>query len=475
MAELLPADVVESAWSVLDAGRMHLRGAPIGLCASVEDTADDGLNYRECFTRDFAVAAAALLGRGDHEIVRGFLTTLRSLQAHDHDIDCVRPSPGLMPASFRIDAAENGERVVADYGQRAIARVTPVDAALWWLLVLRAYQRAAGDRALTREPETIEAIERILRLYLAPRFEMVPTLLVPDGAGMIDRRMGVYGHPLDVQALFFAALRAARELLPSDHAMQPAVLRRLGQLGWHVRWSYWLDEERLGALYRFGVEQFGDSASNRFNIYPDTIPTWAMRWLQRGGGYFAGNLGPARMDFRFFALGNLLAVAGGLATEEQGRALFALVEAHQEDLLGVVPMKLVHPALENDAWRMVTGADPKNRAWSYHNGGSWPFLMWSLAQAGRRVGDVDWLRDAVARGAERLRRDDWPEYYDGPLGGLVGRYARLRQTWSAAGVLAAGQLLDDPSSPDAFAFESDAELEAHIRDSASPGSAPEPS
>lgn len=475
MADVLPAGVAESAWSVLDAGRMHLRGAPVGLCASVEDDGDDGLNYRECFTRDFAVAAAALLARGDHEPVRGFLTTLRSLQAQDHHLDCVRPSPGLMPASFRIDAAKNGERVVADYGQRAIAGVAPVDAALWWLLVLRAYRRASGDVALAREPETIAAIERILDLYLAPRFEMVPTLLVPDGAGMIDRRMGVYGHPLDVQALFFAALRAARELLPGDHGLQAAVLQRLGELGHHVRRHYWLDAERLGVLYRFGVEQFGDDAYNRFNIYPDTIPTWSMRWLQQGGGYFVGNLGPARMDFRFFALGNLLAVAVGLATEAQGRALFELLEAHQEDLLGVVPMKLVHPALEGDAWRTTTGADPKNRAWSYHNGGSWPFLTWPLAQAGRRAGAPDWLRDAVARGADRLRCDDWPEYYDGPLGGLVGRHARLRQTWTAAGVLAAGELLGDPSAPDPFAFEPDDDIEARIDVRASDGSRREPS
>lgn len=225
--------------------------------ASVEGEHDDGLNYGAYLTRDFAVAAAPLLARGEHELVRGFLTTLRSLQAQDHHLDCVRPSPGLMPASFRIDPAEDGERVVADYGQRAIARVAPVDAALWWLLVLRAYRRSSGDETLTREPETITAIERILDLYLAQRFEMVPTLLVPDGAGPIDRRMGVYGHPLDVQALFFAALRAAHELLPDGHAKRSAVLQRLGQLGHHVRRNYWLDAERLGVLDRFGVEQFG--------------------------------------------------------------------------------------------------------------------------------------------------------------------------------------------------------------------------
>lgn len=49
------------------------------------------------------------------------------------------------------------------------------------------------------------------------------------------------------------------------------------------------------------------------------------------------------MDFRFFALGNLLAVAVGMATKAQGRAMFVLLEAHREELLGIVPMKLVEP------------------------------------------------------------------------------------------------------------------------------------
>lgn len=75
-----------------------------------------------------------------------------------------------------------------DFGERAIARVAPVDAVMWW--------------------------------PLTSKFEMFPTILVPDGAYMIDRRMGVYGHPLDLQALFFTSLRAAHELLPGQHPMR---------------------------------------------------------------------------------------------------------------------------------------------------------------------------------------------------------------------------------------------------------------
>ena len=39
----------------------------------------------------------------------------------------------------------------------------------------------------------------ILRLCLADGFDMFPTLLVTDGSCMIDRRMGIHGHPLEIQ------------------------------------------------------------------------------------------------------------------------------------------------------------------------------------------------------------------------------------------------------------------------------------
>ena len=43
---------------------------------------------------------------------------------------------------------------------------------------------------------------------------------------MIDRRMGVYGYPLEIQALFYAALRTARELLLSGDTYIHAVETR---------------------------------------------------------------------------------------------------------------------------------------------------------------------------------------------------------------------------------------------------------
>ena len=69
---------------------------------------------------------------------------------------------------------------------------------MWWLILLRAYVVASGDWGLVRSEAVQNAISEILELYLRETFESSPTLLVPDGAFMIDRRMGVYGHPLEI-------------------------------------------------------------------------------------------------------------------------------------------------------------------------------------------------------------------------------------------------------------------------------------
>jgi hypothetical protein len=52
----------------------------------------------------------------------------------------------------------------------------------------------------------------------------------------------------------------------------------------------------------------------------------------------------------------------------------------------------------------------------------------------------------------RLSRDNWPEYYDGHYGRLVGREARTLQTWSIAGFLVAEHLAEHPESLEHIGF-----------------------
>ena len=149
--------------------------------------------------------------------------------------------------------------------------------------------------------------------------------------------------------------------------------QRLHALTYHMRNYFWLDFPHLNNIYRYKTEEYSDTAVNKFNVNPDSIPEWVFDFMPSSrGGYFLGNVAPAMMDFRWFALGNCIAIISSLATLEQSEAIMDLIEERWDDLVGEVPLKICYPAIEKHEWRIITGCDPKNTRWSYHNGGSWP-------------------------------------------------------------------------------------------------------
>jgi glycogen debranching enzyme len=445
-----------AGWDALEQSIMVYQGKPVGTLAARDQVAQ-ALNYDQCFTRDFAISAIAFLLKGKSDIVRHFLATTLTLQSREKQLNCFMPGQGLMPASFKVvQSADGAEQLDADFGEQAIARVAPIDAVFWWLLLLRMYTKATGDRAFASQPDVQHGIRLILDLCLTARFDMFPTMLVPDGSFMIDRRMGVYGYPLDIQALFFAALRSAQELLVPDEknaAYIEAVNQRLSHLAYHIRQYYWLDLPQLRNIYCYRAEEFGATAVNQFNIYADAIPDWLESWVADEGGYFVGDVGPGRMDFRWFAQGNLISILASLANDLQSHAILNQIESRWADLVAAMPLKACFPALEGRDWQIITGHDPKNTSWSYHNGGSWPFLLVWLAAAAQKLGRPELAEQALAIADERLESDHWPEYYDGRHGRLIGKEARQFQTWTIAGFLAAYELLLAPEKLDWLSFD----------------------
>jgi hypothetical protein len=453
-------NLMKEAWELLEASMVYYRGCPVGTVAA-RDLSVEALNYDQCFVRDFVSSALVFLIYGKTEIVRNFLIETLGLQSSDKQMDCFNAGQGLMPASFKVESWDGKQYLTADFGEHAIGRVTPVDSCLWWLVLLRAYVKTTGDLDLAHRPDFQQGIILILKLCLADRFDMYPTMLVPDGAFMIDRRMGVYGHPLEIQALFYAALRSARELLApgrrGDVYIQ-VVNHRLSMLNYHIREYYWLDLKRLNNIYRYRGEEFGERAVNKFNIYPDSIPYWLTEWMPEKGGYLAGNLGPAQMDFRFFTLGNLIAIISSLASAQESQAIVDLIEQRWQDLVGYMPMKICFPAVEDLEWKILTGCDPKNVPWSYHNGGNWPVLLWALAAVAQKTGRTELGWRAIEIAERRLSEDQWPEYYDGRNGRLVGKASRKYQTWTIAGFLLAKELMTNPEHLKLISFEEDTEM-----------------
>lgn len=187
---------------------------------------------------------------------------------------------------------------------------------------------------------------------------------------------GIYGYPIEIQALFFMALRCALSMLKQDDAegkeCVERIVKRLHALSYHMRSYFWLDFQQLNDIYRYKTEEYSHTAVNKFNVIPDSIPEWVFDFMPMRGGYFIGNVSPARMDFRWFALGNCVAILSSLATPEQSMAIMDLIESRWDELVGEMPLKISYPAIESHEWQIVTGCDPKNTRWSYHNGGSWP-------------------------------------------------------------------------------------------------------
>jgi glycogen debranching enzyme len=106
-------------------------------------------------------------------------------------------------------------------------------------------------------------------------------------------------------------------------------------------------------------------------------------------------------------------------------------------------------------WKTLTGCDPKNRAWSYHNGGSWPVLIWMLVAAGQKMGRPEIGNRALKLAEKRLYKDEWPEYYDGKTGRLIGKEARRYQTWTIAGYLLAKEVMENPDHLKIVCFDED--------------------
>ncbi|PSS26635.1 Alkaline/neutral invertase [Actinidia chinensis var. chinensis] len=458
--------VEKEAWKLLRNAVVTYCGSPIGTLAANDPADKQPLNYDQVFIRDFIPSALAFLLKGEAEIVRHFLLHTLQLQSWEKTVDCYSPGQGLMPASFKVrtiplDENKFEEVLDPDFGESAIGRVAPVDSGLWWIILLRAYGKITGDYTLQERVDVQTGIKLILNLCLSDGFDMFPSLLVTDGSCMIDRRMGIHGHPLEIQALFYSALRCSREMLSIDEGSKNlvrAINNRLSALSFHIREYYWIDMKKINEIYRYKTEEYSTDATNKFNIYPEQIPHWLVDWIPEKGGYLIGNLQPAHMDFRFFTLGNLWSIVSSLGTPKQNEAILNLMEAKWDDLMGNMPLKICYPALEYDEWRIITGSDPKNSPWSYHNGGSWPTLLWQFTLACMKMGRPELARKAVDLAEKRLPEDHWPEYYDTRNGRFIGKQARLYQTWSIAGFLTSKMLLDNPEVASLLFWEEDYEL-----------------
>ena len=150
------------------------------------------------------------------------------------------------------------------------------------------------------------------------------------------------------------------------------------------------------------------------------------------GGYFIGNVSPTPMDFRWFSLGICVAIISSLETPNQSMSIIDLIESRWDELVGEIPPKISYPAIESREWRIVTGCDPKNTRWSYHNGGSLAVCLWLLIGASIKTGRLHIAKHALDIVETRLLKDNLSAYYDGKHGSYIEKQTRKRQILSTA-------------------------------------------
>ena len=123
------------------------------------------------------------------------------------------------------------------------------------------------------------------------------------------------------------------------------------------------------------------------------------------------------------------------------------------------------------------------KPWSYHNGGSWPTLVWQVPShpyllqslllkvrcsnlcfwmqfiiACIKMGRPDLESKEVEIAEKRIWKDRWPKYYDTKTTRFISKQTQLYQTQSIAGYLDAKSFLSNPEIAYILACEEDLAL-----------------
>jgi predicted glycogen debranching enzyme len=317
--------------------------------------------------------------------------------------------PGLTLATGRYDEARGILRAFAESVDRGMlpnrfpdAGETPeyntVDATLWFFEAIRAYVAATNDLAFVRA-ELLDVLGEIVAWHEAGTRYGIRV----DGDGLLlagepgvqltwmDAKIGDwvvtprYGKPVEIQALWYNALRVMRDLTGHTHYTVIADRVRESFLG-----QFW--NESAGCLY-----DVVDGDRRDASIRPNQI----------------------------------LAVSlfHSMLPDDLAARVVDTVERHL-----LTPFGLRSLAPSDPQYRGRYGGDPVSRDSSYHQGTVWPWLMGPFVTAYRKIHgqSPDWtgpFRQFVeAEGGGQI-----PEVFDGDAPQRPG--GCIAQAWSVAELL----------------------------------------
>jgi predicted glycogen debranching enzyme len=244
-----------------------------------------------------------------------------------------------------------------------------VDATLWYALAVAAYERTTGDASLA--DELLPVLRSIADWHVRGarygiQVDPADGLLRAGEPGVqltwMDAKVGDWvvtpriGKPVEVQALWYNALRSIATLLAAR----------------------------------------GDASAGEFDALAERVrASFAARFFRADLGYLADVVdGPDADDARRLRPNQILAVSLPYPLLDGDQAA-SVVDAVGRALLGGLGLRSLSP--DDPSYRGDYGGDPVRRDGSYHQGPVWTWLLGAYAEAydrvhGDRAAALDLLR-----------------------------------------------------------------------------------
>ena len=290
------------------------------------------------------------------------------------------------------------------------------DAGLWLII---------GSSLMAPEPTTVAAI---LAWYACQDVDQSGLLSMQESADWQDL-FCTRGKGLYLNCLYVLALRAA-----GQHQRAALVAEKINQFFWY---------QGDGNMLRHVAHTFSTESKRQ----QDSLGR--KRWLPVKRDlvleqYYLPYLGFRAVGEWFDALGNLLAILSGVASESQTATILDFIERHG---MAQAPMASLKPVIEpgHPDWRDYYGM--LNVPYHYHNGGVWPFIGGFYVAAlvkGRRL---EAAAHALNRLTELNRAGEFNEWHHGQTHQPMGVTC---QAWSAGMYLFAQECVKRSDVPDGF-------------------------
>ncbi len=285
------------------------------------------------------------------------------------------------------------------FENRKLVSFATVDSSLWFVLGEHIYRKMSGQARGKKYRQNTDAAMKWLSYQDAGEDMMPEQLPTSDWMDCFPHK---YGHTINTQALYYAALRISKEK-KEINAFRKQVDKYLwsGKLGYYLPW-HWKDHGKY-----FEKEEWFDS------------------------------------------LGNMLAIVFGLAGKKQAESILDFVE--KKKIAEPYPMKVMWPPIRKGKkeWQDYFSDCLAKDAYSYINSGIWPFVggfyVCALVEA-KRYDLAEKKMESLARANRLGKRFEWDfNEWIHPISGKAegGRY----QAWSAGGYLLAYEAVKRRKNP----------------------------